>query len=60
MKMTNEEHRLSFMLEGEKEMLANELQSAINKWAYRTGIRYTKDELMIISGVVTGSLFEEE
>ena len=41
-------------------MLANELQSAINKWARRTGIRYTKDELMIISGVVTGSLFEEE
>jgi len=58
--MTNEEHRLSFMLEGEKEMLANELITAIKKWAIRGHVKYTIAEMVTISEVVTGSLFEGE
>jgi len=51
---------LLFMPDGEREELAKELIKAIKKWAERSRVEYTKRELMTISEVVTGSLFEEE
>ncbi len=55
-----DEQKLSFMLEGEKKLLANELITAIKKWAIRGHVKYTVGEMVTICEVVTASLFEWE